>query len=214
MFLRTLKCLGKLSLQQVSTRANHYTHMFQNSQLASKQTYKRLNTVPSFFTTISGNKQSVANDNSTETKFKRIKTASDVQEFAGNVVAYKSNYHYFSNEDRALTSPFEVSEEIRFAILDYKPSPWQGGESGYNMDCFMKPNSFNHNHALINSKIKQDSALSMRPATLQELEFLKLSLTRNQAECIFQESVIQMLNKKIEQASMDSTEQVFKNRRC
>lgn len=141
---------------------------------------------------------------SPDANFKRITTASDTVPFAGQVVAYVSHLYYFSNGDNAITLPTKLSGNmIRFAKVEEDIIGWERGEKGYNMECFLTPTAPGSTHALIDSQIKKDSALAMRLATVQELEFLKLTIELDQGRLNYREkeSDVKMLGEKITQAS-------------
>jgi hypothetical protein len=116
-----------------------------------------------------------------DNNFKRIKSSADVLEFADKIIAYVSDSYYFSNGSNAITFPIKTSgQKVRFAQMSQKQSVWDNCEPGYKMDCFLKPEASGSTHALVNSKIKEDSKLLMRLATIQELEFLKATLEFDQ----------------------------------
>lgn len=145
----------------------------------------------------------IARSYAPDANFKAIKTSVDTYEFAGQIVAYLSDSYYFSNGEDAVTLPVEVSgHKVRFAKLHQMSDPWQGGERGFDMDCFLKPECNGSTNALIDSRIKGDNALAMRLATVQELQFLKLTLELDQGRLRYRrkEEDINMLDGKIAQA--------------
>lgn len=136
--------------------------------------------------------------------FKPIKSASDIEEFRGKIIAYQSDSYYFSKEENAITLPCKTSESIRFAQVGNSIFRWQGGEYGYLMDCFISLKAVGSTQALINSRIEKDSMLAMRPATVTELNYLKLALELNEGRLEYgdRKKNIKMLEDKIAETSL------------
>jgi hypothetical protein len=137
--------------------------------------------------------------------FKRIKTLSDLDEFAGQIVAFLGISFLFVWEvDKAVILPIS-GQKIRFAkIGEYSIS--RGEEQGYNVGSFLNSETRGDSSYLSNSKISEDPILAMRSATSEELAFLKSAVELDQVRLSYKDkkSDINLLAREIARAAIET----------
>lgn len=88
-----------------------------------------------------------------------------VAPFAGQIVAYQSDYWWHAD------GAYE-NEGVCFGRISNKMSGWDGeGKAGYSMDRFVLPNALAHSNALIQPELDKCN-LRIRLATKDELSQL------------------------------------------
>lgn len=96
----------------------------------------------------------------------------DVHQFAGRLIAYKTNGH----EGHA----YSLENDIKYALVSSENFKWTSGETGYDMSRLLRLNAGAYICALIDSDLKKIS-LSMRLATLIEVKKIREAITSDKA---------------------------------
>lgn len=100
-----------------------------------------------------------------------IKTAQDVEHFAGKVVIYSAGSWYFAPE---LEDSFQMDDhnsELRAGYVGHKEGPWHyfdGPEYRYYLYCLLNQKAIHSTKVLTNRLIKCHGDLMMREATKDE----------------------------------------------
>jgi len=108
-----------------------------------------------------------------------IECWNDVTQFAGSVVAYKTDSVYFG----ATRSYVFENKSLYFGYIEKKTSRWSSGEMGYNMSNLLKADQKAKLCAIILSKIT--SPISMRLAKNHEIEMISKAVESDEAYFAF-----------------------------